>query len=93
MMRRQVPFSPIVISLMGDEPETIDPVIVLSCIILEDETSETQVGGIVTKVREPSSHIYSVRQRQSACPNECHAMAIGTNQTKLITQTFSFLQR
>ena len=49
--RRQVPFSAVVISLMGDGPETIDPVIVSSCVVLEDETSETQVDGIVTKVR------------------------------------------
>ncbi len=49
--RRQVPFSAVVISLMGDCPNTIDPVIVSSCIVLEDETSEMQVDGIVTKVR------------------------------------------
>jgi hypothetical protein len=49
--RRQVPFSAVVISLTGDSPETIDPVIVSSCVVLEDETSETQVDGIVTKVR------------------------------------------
>ena len=48
--RRQVPFSAVVISLMGDGPETIDPIIVSSCVILEDETSEMQVDGIVTKV-------------------------------------------
>ena len=47
--RRQVPFSAVVISLMGDDPETIDPLIVSSCVILEDETSETQVDGIVTR--------------------------------------------
>jgi hypothetical protein len=49
--RRQVPFSAVLISLMGDDPETIDPVILSSCVVLEDETSETQVDGIVTKVR------------------------------------------
>ena len=37
---------------MGDGPDSIDPVIVLSCVILEDETSETQVDGILTKVRQ-----------------------------------------
>jgi hypothetical protein len=58
--RRQVPFSAVVISLMGDGPNTIDPVIVLSCVILEDETSETQVDGIVTKVRETTqSYLFS----------------------------------
>jgi len=47
---RQVPFSAVVISLMGDGPESIDPIIVSSCVFLEDETSEMQVDGIVTKV-------------------------------------------
>ena len=36
---------------MGDTPESIDPVIVSSCVVLEDETSETQVDGIISKVR------------------------------------------
>jgi len=49
--RRQVPFSAVVISLMGDTPESIDPVIVSLCVVLEDETSETQVHGIISKVR------------------------------------------
>ena len=37
---------------MGDGPYSIDPVIVSSCVILEDETSETKVFGILTKVRQ-----------------------------------------
>jgi hypothetical protein len=56
--RRQVPFSAVVISLMGDDPETIDPLIVSSCVILEDETSETQVDGIVTKVMQSTQPLY-----------------------------------
>ena len=55
---RQVPFSVVVISLMGDGLETIDPVIVSSCVILEDETSETQVDGIMTKVRATTEPYY-----------------------------------
>ena len=55
---QQVPFLAVVISLMGDDPETIDPVIVLSCVILEDETSETQVDGIVTKVIQSTQPLY-----------------------------------
>ena len=58
--RRQVPFSAVVISLMGDDPETIDPLIVSSCVILEDETSEMQVDGIVTKVLTQISRTYSI---------------------------------
>jgi len=53
-VHRQVLFSAVVISLMGDTPESIDPVIVLSCVVLEDETLETQVDGIVSKVRSCS---------------------------------------
>ena len=50
--RRQLPFSAVIFSLMGDRPECIDLTIVSSCVVLEDETLETQVDGIVTKVRE-----------------------------------------
>ena len=49
--QRQVPFLAVVISLMGDRPKSIDPIIVSLCIVLEDETPETQVDGIVSKVR------------------------------------------
>ncbi len=52
---RQVPFSAVVISLVGDGPKTIDPVIISSCVDLEDKTSEMQMDGIVTKVRVASS--------------------------------------
>ena len=48
--RRQVPFTAVVISLVGDGPDSLDFIIVLSCIVLEDETSEKQVDGIVNKV-------------------------------------------
>ena len=48
--RRQVPFTAIVVSLMGDGPDSINPIIVSSCVVLEDETSEKQVDGIVNKV-------------------------------------------
>jgi hypothetical protein len=51
--RRQIPFSAVIITLMGDEPGSFDPIIVSSCVIMEDETSEMQVEGIVSKVREP----------------------------------------
>ncbi len=53
--RCQVPFSAVVISLMGDGPDIIDPSIVLSCVLLEDETSETQVDSIVTKLGHPAA--------------------------------------
>ena len=48
--RRQIPFTAVVVSLMGDGPDSMDSIIVSSCIVLEDETSEKQVDGIVNKV-------------------------------------------
>ena len=48
--RRQVPFVAVVISLMGDGPDSIDSIIVSLCIVLEDKTSEEQVNGIMNKV-------------------------------------------
>ena len=51
--RRQIPFSAVIISLMGDEPGSFDPIIVSSCVIMRDETSERQVEGIIDKVRKP----------------------------------------
>ena len=46
---RQIPFTALIIGLLGDE-EDIDPVIVSSCIFMDDERSETQADGIVNKV-------------------------------------------
>ena len=47
--RRQIPFTALIIGLLGDE-EDIDPVVVSSCIFMDDERSETQADGIVNKV-------------------------------------------
>ena len=47
--RRQIPFTALVVDLMGDD-EDIDPVVVLSCIFMEDERSETQADGILNRV-------------------------------------------
>lgn len=49
--RRQIPFTALVIGLLGDE-DTIDPVVVSSCIFMDDERSETQAEGIVSKVSD-----------------------------------------
>jgi hypothetical protein len=50
--RRQLLFPAVIISLMGDEPGSFDPVLVSLCVIMEDETFNMQVDGIVSKVRE-----------------------------------------
>ena len=47
--RRQIPFTAVIIGLMGDNDE-IDPVVVSSCIFMEDETSATGANGILNKV-------------------------------------------
>ena len=47
--RRQIPFTALIIGLLANE-EDIDPVIVSSCIFMDDERSETQADGIVNKV-------------------------------------------
>ena len=47
--RQQIPFTALVIGLIGNS-EVIDPIVVLSCIFMEDERSETQADGIVDKV-------------------------------------------
>ena len=48
--RRQIAFQNLVIALMEDGD--LDPVIVSSCMILEDETSETHVKSIADMVRQ-----------------------------------------
>ena len=48
--KRQIAFQNLVIALM--EEGKLDPVIVSSCMILEDESSETQVQSIVDMVRQ-----------------------------------------
>ena len=49
--RRQTPFTALIIGMMGEDYE-IDPVIVSSCIFMEDERSETQADCLIDKVRE-----------------------------------------
>jgi hypothetical protein len=49
--RRHIPFTALVIGLMGED-EDIDPVVVLSCIFMEDEQSETQADGIMNRVNK-----------------------------------------
>ena len=46
--RRQVPFQALIIALMSDGK--LDPIVVSSCIFMEDETAEKEVESIVNKV-------------------------------------------
>ena len=49
--RRQIPFTALIIGILADSGN-IDPVVVSSCIFMEDEKSEMQVDGIVNKVNQ-----------------------------------------
>ncbi len=49
--RRQIPFTALIIGILADSGN-IDPIVVSSCIFMEDEISETQVDGIVNKVNQ-----------------------------------------
>jgi hypothetical protein len=46
--RRQIPFTALIIGILAESGD-IDPCVVLSCIFVEDETSKTQVDGIVKR--------------------------------------------
>jgi hypothetical protein len=48
--RGQIPFTALIIGILTDSG-SIDPVVVSSCIFMEDEKSETQVDSIVIKVK------------------------------------------
>ena len=51
--RRQIPFTALIIGLLGEDGgDVIDPVVVSSCIFMEDETAEMQSAGIIDKVSE-----------------------------------------
>ena len=50
--RRQTPFQAMLISIVGGEDgKTIEPIVLSSCIFMEDETAEKQVEGMNAKVR------------------------------------------
>ena len=57
--RRQVPFTALIIGVLGDA-EKVDPVVVSSCIFMEDETSESQAKGIIGKVSLNTSSMHSI---------------------------------
>ena len=47
--RRQIPFTALIIGLLGDD--SLEQVIVSSCILTDDETADAQAEGIIKKVR------------------------------------------
>ena len=49
--RRQIPCAALIIGILADSGN-IDPIVVSSCIFVEDEKSETQVDGIVNNLNQ-----------------------------------------
>ncbi len=47
--RRQVPFTALIVGML-EKDNKIDPLVVSSCIFIEDERAETQAAGIIEKV-------------------------------------------
>ncbi len=47
---RQISFAALVVGLMGDNDDIINPVVVLSCIFMEDKRLEMQADGILNRV-------------------------------------------
>ena len=51
--RRQIPFTALIIGLLWSEGgDAIEPVVVSSCIFMEDETAQKQSNGIIDKVSD-----------------------------------------
>ncbi len=46
---RQIPFTALIVGILS-ESGVIDPVVISSCIFMDDETSEMQADGILNKV-------------------------------------------
>lgn len=61
--RRQIPFTALIIGLLGED--TIDQVIVSSCILTDDETAVTQAEGIIEKVRSSTVEIAYIITRHN----------------------------
>jgi len=62
--RRQVPFQALIIALMSNGK--LDPIVVSSCIFMEDETAEKEVESIVNKV---SNRVYNISFIDSSQPS------------------------
>ena len=59
--RRQIPFTALIKCILGEE-DKLDPVVVSSCIFMEDERSETQADGICEKIKLLKQRLESLRQ-------------------------------
>ncbi len=49
--RQQIPLGALIIGMLASDNNMIDPIVVSSCIFMENKTSEMQAKGIVDKVR------------------------------------------
>ena len=56
--RRQIPFTALIIGVL-ENSDKIDPIVVSSCIFMEDETSDSQADGIVKKVSDVCCSVWN----------------------------------
>ena len=64
---RQVSFQNIIIGLLTNETETLDPLYVSSCIFTENETSKKQVEGIIERVRNQLNSMFQPMINLAQC--------------------------
>ena len=80
--RRQLPFTALIIGLWGNgKDDEIDPMVVSSCIFMEDETAETGADGILNKVSHYLIHALSFIQALISIYD--HAYQINSLKVKL----------
>mmetsp|Transcript_10920 Transcript_10920/g.19096 ORF Transcript_10920/g.19096 Transcript_10920/m.19096 type:complete len:299 (+) Transcript_10920:1323-2219(+) len=68
--RRQIPFTALIIGMISDDGK-IDPVVVSSCIFMDEEQSETQAAGIVEKINSLKQRLHRLKEvMDKHCPNK-----------------------
>ena len=68
--RRQISLQNVIVGLMDDSNQ-LNPLVVSSCIFLEDETSEKQTDGIIEKIQTLKGRLTRLREVvHELCPHE-----------------------
>ena len=77
--RRQISFQNLIIGFMKDDNQ-LDPVVVSSCIFLEDETSEKQTDGILKKLNLLKKRLRRLREVvEEMFPDKIHMIPSDNN--------------
>jgi len=70
--RHQTPFQAVIIGLLGEDG-ILDPVIVSSCIFLEDKSAETTVDNMIEKIESLKHQLTRLKEvMDDHCPNLAH---------------------